>query len=499
MNNYIWAGRKFIVRHLTRKAALKSRELPLIVETPIRSNYVCHDSTLVNLVDGIMRRVKYRQVGGEWISTETPLGTYNLSGFQGYMDSIAKIVGRCFPLTSVQFLNGYEGMQRKAYERAFSSLVIKPLNKRDSTVKAFIKLENSKVGKCPRIISPRDPRYHVSLGLYIRSCEHQIYLAIDKMFGHKVVMKNLNAIQRAKVIEGYMQPGWVAIGLDASRFDASVSQDWLELEHSVYKKIFRYDQTLCALLRAQLYYKCLGVAKDGLLTYDMCGTRSSGDMNTSLGNILIMTCILFNFTRYIDCRVINDGDDAIIFCKLADIRRVELLRNFIAPFGFYIEMEHPVSILERVEFCQAKPVWNGQRYIMTRNTPTCIQKDMLSNKLRSALEMRDWLASVSECGVSLTSGIPILQSWYMMLGKSKGEANRKKLRRTTGMYYLAKGIESKHRCVTERARYSFWLAFGITPDMQLCIENLFDNHSISISLGECTTYDMVRCAPTLSI
>jgi hypothetical protein len=48
----------------------------------------------------------------------------------------------------------------------------------------------------------------------------------------------------------------------------------------------------------------------------------------------------------------------------------------------------------------------------------------------------------------------------------------------TGMSFMAKGLTHVHTPPSDESRYSFWLAFGFTPDEQRAYEGKFTNFSI---------------------
>lgn len=113
---------------------------------------------------------------------------------------------------------------------------------RDSDISAFVKAEKinltEKPDPAPRIIQPRDPRYNVEVGCYLKHTEKIMMKAIDQLFNPdsdiQTVFKGLTADQSGRM----MRRKWlkfrdpVALGLDASRFDQHVSRQALEWEHA---------------------------------------------------------------------------------------------------------------------------------------------------------------------------------------------------------------------------------------------------------------------------
>jgi hypothetical protein len=388
------------------------------------------------------------------------------------------------PLTKDEFLRAYDGRRRAVYEKAYESLRKQPVNRKDSWIKFFQKVEKlnftSKPDSAPRGISPRTPRYHVSLGVYIKKIEHLIYLMIDDLYGSPTIMKGKNMLQRGKVIlehwNSFDDP--VAIGLDASRFDQHVSEQALRWEHSIYN-FFYLCKHFRRLLEWQTTNKGYGYCKDGSLRFSMRGGRMSGDMNTALGNCLIMSTMLHSFCVHVGIRkfkAVNDGDDCVLFIERRDLCRIKTLSSYFKDFGFTMKQEPPVDSLERIEFCQSRPIRTSPtECVLVRDINVCFAKDSISIKpLNTPKLARRWSRAIGLCGLSLTAGIPIAQEFYSAHIRSAGDVKELKNDPTqdTGMARLAAGMS--HRKYVEPsdfARYSFWRAFGIEPARQKALES----------------------------
>ena len=80
-----------------------------------------------------------------------------------------------------------------------------------------------------------------------------------------------------------------------------------------------------------------------------------------------------------------------------------------------------------------------------------------------------WRDAIGSCGASLSSGVPVWQSFYQHLksGKRRGGLERVY---DSGMGYMSRGVRHVGE-ITDASRYSFWLAFGIHPDLQLALEH----------------------------
>jgi hypothetical protein len=400
-----------------------------------------------------------------------------------FREAVVQEHGYSAPVTLEEFVEMYKGPKKLLYARAVESLGVTPVERGDATSKSFVKVEKGNPNKAPRVIQPRDPRYNASLGRYIKPIEHTLYQAIAKVFGDgPTVMKGYNLEQVARVIKGkwdsFEEP--VAIGLDAKRFDMHVTAEMLEeFEHPVYRDIFGWsDGCLARLLRWQVDNRGVGYADDGSLKYKVRGKRFSGDMNTALGNCLIMCAMIWSYSRDrgVPVKLVNNGDDCVVFMERRYLDQFSRgLSEWFFQLGFRMTQEDPVYSLEEVEFCQMHPVNCSGGWRMVRNPRTSLEKDSLCTRpIPDAKSLQGWFTAVGDGGVAVAAGVPILQEFYQMyLRWGKGYHSRILENEVTGMTFLAKGLDKETREVSEEARYSFFLAFGILPDIQIAVENYF--------------------------
>lgn len=217
----------------------------------------------------------------------------------------------------------------------------------------------------------------------------------------------------------------MAIGLDASRFDQHVSVQALEWEHSVYNRLFRSDE-LRDLLKWQLKNTGFARANDGMIKYTVEGGRMSGDMNTALGNCLIMCAMVWSYMQTklgptgkpIHFEFIDNGDDVVLFLEKRDLHRIEDLAEWFGEMGFEMKIEEPVYEIEEIEFCQMHPIEvEPGVYTMVRTYPNAIAKDCICMNPQN---FRQWLYAVGECGLAITSGVPVYEAFYQAF-KAKGK------------------------------------------------------------------------------
>lgn len=419
---------------------------------------------------------------------------------EGFRRKVVRTIGVHRPMSKEHFCATYSGRRRQVYERAVQSLEERELTVHDFGVKkAFVKAEKinftAKPDPAPRVIQPRDPRYNVEVGVYLKGLEHPIYKGIEQVYGGPTVMKGLSAEGVAQAMrdmwDEFRDP--VAIGLDASRFDQHVRVEMLRWEHSVYESCYdaKHRRRLRWLLSGQLRNKCYMQCDDGRLRYVVSGSRMSGDMNTSLGNCLIMCALVHRLAeeRGVKVRLANNGDDCVVFLERRDCARFsDGLGAWFLTYGFKMKVEAPVDVFERVEFCQAHPVFDGEKWIMVRNPLTTLSKDAICvvRDYGHGLAAKKWLYAVGECGLSMTGGIPVVQEHYSAFlrhGVSGLEGNA--VVQETGMAHLARGLHRGYREPTEDARYSFWLAFGINPSHQRAYEARLREVRFSIPDSPC--------------
>lgn len=459
-----------------------------IVGYMLPHNFLVHNSSLTNLVRGVLTRVLL--VKGK--PTPKPIvGIYNLR-LRNFRKLLLKSLSSTTPITQQEFVDGYKGRKRTIYQQALDSLAYRSICAKDAFIKAFVKAEfinsDDKPDPDPRVISPRDPRYNIEVGKFLKPLEHQVYRGIAQIFGDTTVLKGFNAKETGKIFSDkwnkYRNP--VAVGLDASRFDQHVSVEALEWEHSVYNGVFNSNE-LRKLLRMQLRNRVTGYCRDGKLKYVTEGCRMSGDMNTALGNCLIMCALVHCYLqdRGIRGSLANNGDDCTVIFEREDLSKFQHgLEEWFLEMGFSMKVEKPVFDIEGIEFCQTHPVLVAEGYLMVRNFPKSMAKDCLSLKmLDSPRVCRAWLDAVGQGGLSLTGGIPVYQDFYssyISIAQSipikKANLSSRDRHRvpdaevSNGMSWLSKGMVRHYHQPSPETRHSFYLAFGTTPDEQIALE-----------------------------
>lgn len=397
------------------------------------------------------------------------------------------------PLSPSAFAEAYPGRRRAVYLKAAADNLKYGFNDLLAHIKFFFKVEKLnftvKLDPVPRGISPRDPGYLVETGRYFKPIEKKMYKCINVIFNDITVYKGLNMEARGRAMYStwgkYAKP--VAIGLDAKRFDQHVSLQALKWEHARYKKYYPGDKHFARLMKLQErnIFKAR-VPGEGHLSFKQVGGRQSGDSNTALGNVLLMCAMVYCYLKehnlFDYCSLANDGDDCVLIGESWIVEIVmATIDGYFLKLGFSLTVEKPIYVFEKIEFCQSHPVFDGTQYLMVRDPRVAIAKDSVSLKpLDSKGVYEKWCAAVGKGGLSLTAGLPVWQSFYRRFVRlSRGATPLSDPTLEGGFWRLSRGMERVESAPTDAARYSFWLAFDISPAEQECLENYYDNLDIS--------------------
>lgn len=449
--------------------------------------------SISTLKRAVAERVFFVKENGVFVRPPIPV---NFSRkLSNVFESLKPLLPRTVPWSYQDFLGSTPSRKRKVYESAVDDLLITgPVCGKDAEVSVFIKYEKTdctnKLDPIPRVISPRSPRFNVCLGRYLKKIEPKIFKSIRDVFGEVTVIKGYNPYKSASILRSkwdlYSDP--VAIGLDASRFDQHVSVDALKFEHSVYLQCFplkRHRKKLKKLLAMQLKNRCVGYCPDGKLKYTIEGTRMSGDMNTSLGNCVLMCCMIKAYLEQVGVKasLANNGDDCVVFMERTDMGAfTDGLFDWFYGMGFNMKIEEPVDIFEKVNFCQTNPVFDGKRWIMTRNPLAILTKDsVFLQPYQSARQVTNWMGAVGLGGLRTCGALPVVQEYYNMLARYGTKSDTKSEEFMS--WYMRSAISKMDRDygpVSAVARASYYQAFDITPDEQMSLESFYANCRVAV-------------------
>jgi len=435
----------------------------------------------------------YCKIGNTFLAAPLPKISCVFSRLSKFKKQLLRYSRGITPLSEEEVVETYVGRKRTIYQQALNELNQFGLRVKHAYSVAFVKVEKGNTAKAPRCIQPRKPVYNLVLGKYIKPLEHRMYKWIARVFGDgPTVMKGYNVKDVARIARGkwdsFNCP--VAVGLDATKFDMHVSPSMLAWEHSIYNAIYRTPE-LRKLLGWQMNNQGSGYCVDGKLKYKVKGKRFSGDMNTALGNCIIMCALVWTYAndRGTPVKLINNGDDCVVFMEQADLDNFMLgLDQWFLDMGFRMTVEEPVYDFEKMEFCQMRPVDVDGEWIMVRNIKTALIKDtMCTLPINNETDIRKWMYSVGVCGLSLCSGVPIMQAFYQAYIRNgiddKGRLGNS-VQMQSGMRMLSVGLQSTARDISADSRFGVFLSWGITPDEQLGLEEFYNSWSFDWCPGD---------------
>lgn len=460
-----------------------------------------HNNDLPNILRGLRERVFAVEKDGRLVDPPRPAPKHFAGELRKLQKQLVRYLGPCLPCSDEVFLSHYKGAKHARYRKAIEENYMDGCPRWAAYLSTFVKAESinfdSKPDPAPRVIQPRHPRYNAAVGRYIQPLERRVYRALGKMCGGPTVMKGYNADMVGKIINtawcSFEEP--VAVSLDASRFDQHVSVDALRLEHDVYIDAYKNSvspgelEEFKKLLSWQVDNKGYAHLPEATVKYEVKGNRMSGDMNTALGNCLLMCLMVKAYcdSKQVGFRLMDNGDDATVIIERTQLAVfLDGLKEWFLKMGFTMKVEEPVYHLEGIEFCQTHPVLVGNNYRMVRNPITALSKDALWKAPAFSGERVDpksanaWLHAVGECGLSLCSGVPVMESYYTYYTKHapskgvQGFGNGE-----SGFERMGLGMRWNPIPILPANRVSFWLAFGITPDQQELLEGQFGRMAIT--------------------
>lgn len=454
-----------------------------------------HSNTLNNMLISLEQRVfRVKDESGNFVLPPQPQrGAFDsLKRFRSEWRRKLLAGGPVMKNTIGEIVECYSAEKKKLYIKAAKSLEGNPIRWRDSKVSAFIKVEKLECDTkepVPRTIQPRSKRYNLALGQYLRLNEKRMTKAVDAVFGETTILSGFDNRTQGKIMASkwskFLNP--VGIGLDASRFDQHCSRAALKAEHKFYKSIFPGDSKLDELLSWQLENHGSALLPDGsFVRYKTNGNRMSGDINTSLGNKLLMCGMVYEYLAEIGVKasLANNGDDCVLFCEAHDYSRInETLRQWFLCRGYNMVVEEPVEHLERVVFCRSQPVCVAGRWVMVRQLGSLSRDCFSTQDWTKERVFSDAMNALGQCNGIINDGVPVYMAQARSMYRAGGE-------RKFRLEALKKQIEYSWRDrlgnrttlnwskVEDSTRLSFFKAFGIEPYVQRIVEEYFDGVSL---------------------
>lgn len=445
------------------------------------------------------------------------------------MRKASRLISKFLPQTTIGHLGAlsakYNGAKRKRYlagenyvrsygpPRRYISAFVKA-DKIDQNPPLGLWESEPKQFPDPRAIQFANPGYCVALYQYLGPIEHHLYnLTGDgrRLPATRLVGKGLNQVQRARELQRklstFRRPA--VIPADMSRFDKHVSPKQLEIEHSVYLRC-NSDPEFARLLNQQLHNRCS--TRNGL-KYVVFGKRMSGDMNTALGNCIIMLCMCIAFFHSLRVKfdLFCDGDDCLLIVELGDVHNVvSKAPSVFRSFGHVIKLEKISTTLPPISWCQSCPIqFRPGLWKFVRNPRKVMSGDLIGSKWNTTdvATRQRLLSSVGLCELILNLGVPVLQEYALALLRassgvlpfSKGDFYQSSLairlkrelktmpkfmRGSLSDFNLHHLMKIRPQPITSEARLSFSEAFHIDISDQLFIEKRLSHWTIIVSGSE---------------
>lgn len=413
---------------------------------------------------------------------------HRIESMRNVARSIAARFPKVYPQELGEFALEYSGAKRQKYLQAAEDVRAFGLTKHDYDITLFVKPDRLnpvlKRNPDPRPIQFRKPKYCVMIAKYIKAIEPHLYaMHYETPYTSKLrmVAKGLNQLDRARLLRRkwslFKNP--MAATIDGERFDKHMNVELLKVEHLFYLLILP-SQEFKRLLRAQLRNRCF--SKEGV-AYSTLGRRMSGEMNTALGNCVIMLLMVLSILLVLRIKfeLLDDGDDCLVIYEAESHDQVRTALESMNEFGLHVKLENVSSVFERIKFCQSQPIETHCGWKFCRDPYKVMSTSVVGIKWASLNEQgrRTYLNGIAECELVLNKGVPVLEAFARALRRNAA-TTRKAYDEKSGEYYRymreLKAFVNVDEVVpiTPAARMSFYLAFGIDPATQVEYEDRLD-------------------------
>jgi hypothetical protein len=235
-------------------------------------------------------------------------------------------------------------------------------------------------------------------------------------------------------------------------------------------------------------HKCRAFALDGMVKVNTDGRRASGDVTTSLGNVIIVMATLFNVKLTLaDFEVLNAGDDNVLIMErtILDLLWTGIDQYFLDA-GFLIKKEGPYFTFEEIVFCQQSPCLVHGNWRMIRDLRAVFRKDcMCLQPTPHDGALRKWMAAVGCAGAHLCDGVPVLQALYDGFKRNGVAITDQYFGHVMAhTYFTARRNARRDSTIDDDARVSFYRSSGIFPDIQVKLEAVLKDWTIGDMVAE---------------
>jgi len=314
-----------------------------------------------------------------------------------------------------------------------------------------------------------------------RSKQEEFYHVLRNKNGTRMFASGRSPGQRAKDIIKMFTPGWVCLSLDATSFDGS--QGWLGVleRHAflAWLKKMKYPE-LDDIKRCLSSQNRINIETREMRAM-LFGNRASGTGGTSAGNKSVFLCALqwamgLCYKRN-KCHFYCDGDDTLVFVHPSQMKHMRSWFKRLERIGLEVKLENVAHRPSEVVFCRAKIVELESGPLLVKipsdafKTQTCIVRHF------KGTEFPDYIHTLGVGFGQLWGNVPVHRGIAKLFAGVDGK-EKASLLGNSGLEYML-GAQGKRRSPPPKEpslndRLAYFETFGISPDAQIRIENLFE-------------------------
>jgi len=378
------------------------------------------------------------------------------------------------PFSRGKVVSTYEGAWRAKYFQAQQTYHSIGLHRSQARVRMFVKddFEMGFPSKAPRAIQFRNPIYALEMARFTKPIEKWFYKLQDR-FGTNIIGKSdSGTIARTLCEKSKHFSNPIYLMLDASKFDSCVDQIWLKLNAEFYQKLFSPTWSRKIFWLWKHTFVNYGGTNKGI-SFKTHGTRMSGDMDTGLGNSIIMYIMLTVYLERVTTKysILVNGDDSLVVVEADALEQLKDLTIF-KEFGFNMKFEYTDNI-HHAEFCQSRMIYTDYGPMMARNPARIMGRTGWITRLMSDRNCREFVASLGRCERAASWGVPIASIMANhMIALSPNSPISKFLNIWRREQYEGGKIlyRAYKPTISLGTRLSFAEAWGLTPDEQIKYE-----------------------------
>jgi hypothetical protein len=146
----------------------------------------------------------------------------------------------------------------------------------------------------------------------------------------------------------------------------------------------------------------------------MLGRRASGDVDTALGNSVIMAaCLIAAYVKLgIKFAIYGDGDDCLNFVERSDFEKAHrFMKSFMLAIGHEVQVENVATNFRDILFCQHRPVKVNGTWVMSPNPFKVLSGCFATTHQFTKTGHTDHLRAQAQSLLSMTPYFPVLQEY----------------------------------------------------------------------------------------